>query len=104
MDGHEERIQTLEKNMSTMLTQIAVTNEKLNTISKQLENGIKLRLDTLTRDMSKILPIIEKDLGKETAIDIAVAVAIKTAVIGGILTVFGSVGMFLLKLFFNLHG
>ncbi len=104
MEGHEGRIQTLEHNVSKILTEIAVSNERLNTISKQLENGIKLRLDTLTRDMAKILPVIEKDMRKESAVDIAVAVAIKTTVVGGILSVFGAILMFVIKMFFASHG
>lgn len=104
MDGHEERIQTLEKNVSRILTETAVGNERLNTISKQLENGIKLRLDTLTRDMAKILPVIEKDMKKESAVEIAIAVAIKTTVIGGIMSLFGAIAMFVVKMFFLAHG
>lgn len=102
--GHEGRIQALEHSVSRILTEVAVSNERLNTISKQLENGIKLRLDTLTRDMAKILPVIEKDMKKESAVEIAVAIAIKTTVVGGILSVFGAILMFVIKIYFTVHG
>ena len=54
----EGRIHTLEATTASILAGQAVTNERLSTISKQLENGIKSKLDKFDKDMNLIMPIV----------------------------------------------
>ena len=54
----ESRIHNLESDMSTILSNQAVTNERLSVISKQLENGIKSKLEKFDRDINMIMPLV----------------------------------------------
>ena len=61
-----ERINVIEHTMNTMQVSQARIEGDLSYIKKKLENGITTKLEHLTSDMSKILPIIEErtDLNK----------------------------------------
>lgn len=63
--AHEQRItenekhtRILEGTVSEILRNQAVTNERLSTISKQLDNGIKTKLEKFDRDMNIIMPLV----------------------------------------------
>lgn len=61
-----ERITVLEHNVNMMQVSQARIEENISAIKAKLENGITTRLESLTHNMSKILPIIEErtDLNK----------------------------------------
>ncbi len=80
-ESHDVRIEHLEKSVSAivenqnkMITEQALTNVKLETISKQLENGIKSKLVTLDNNMAKILPIIENRVELDKVIRNAIVI------------------------------
>lgn len=55
----EKRIHGLESSVSAILSNQAVTNERLSTISKQLDNGIKAKLDRFEKDLNEIMPLVK---------------------------------------------
>lgn len=55
----EARIHSIEATQSAILQSQAVTNERLSTISKQLENGIKTKLEEFAKDMNVIKPLVQ---------------------------------------------
>jgi hypothetical protein len=106
--SHESRITILESNtakilseQAKMITEQALTNERLNTISKQLENGIKARLDDLSKNMQIVLPVITQELKRDSSMKIAIEMAIKTGIVAGVISVFGAGLFFIAKLYFN---
>lgn len=107
---HDQRIEALEGSVTKilseqgrMLTEQALTNERLSIISKQLENGIKDRLDELSKNMQIVLPVITQELKRDSAVKLAIEMSIKTGVVAAILSAFGAAILFIAKLYFS-HG
>ena len=88
----EERVHDLESTQSTILQNQAVTNERLSAISRQLENGIKSKLEKFDKDMSIIMPLVINKAEMEKTIRNAIIIL----AVGGA----GSLFIFVLKLFF----
>ena len=91
----EDRVQAVEAIQSSILQSQAVTNERLSMISKQLENGIKSKLEKFDRDMNIIMPLVVNKAEMEKTIRNSLIILS----VGGA----GSLFVFVLKLFFN-HG
>ena len=79
--SHDDRIVRLEgsvssiiENQNRMITEQALTNVKLSTISQQLENGIKSKLTLLDDNMKRILPIIENRVDLDRTIRNAIII------------------------------
>ena len=98
--AHDERIAKLENtvtaiidNQNKMITEQALTNVKLDTISRQLENGIKSKLVVMEANMARILPVIENKID----LDKVIRNSILVLAVGGAASLF----MFVLKLYFK---
>lgn len=91
----ENRIHSLEATTANILANQAVTNERLSTISKQLENGIKTKLEEFAKDMNEIKPLVKNKAELEKTIRNAIIIL----AIGGAASLF----IFVLKLFLG-HG
>lgn len=91
----ESRIHTLESTTASILAAQAVTNERLSTISKQLENGIKTKLENFEKDMSIIKPVVMNKAEMERTIRNAIIIL----ACGGA----GSLILFVVKLYLG-HG
>lgn len=81
---------------------------KIDSLSKQLDNGIKTKLEKLASNWEMILPIIEADKEakaearkKGSLVNTAIEISIKTGIVGAIGTGFISLFLFLLKLYFK---
>lgn len=70
----EGRIHTLEATTASILAAQAVTNERLSTISKQLENGIKTKLDKFDKDMNIIMPMVMNKADMERTVRNAIII------------------------------
>lgn len=100
--AHEDRItraeisiHSIEAIQSQILQNQAVTNERLSTISKQLDNGIKTKLEKFDKDMNLIMPLVMSKAEMEKTIRNAIIILS----CGGA----GSLILFVLKLYFG-HG
>lgn len=91
----ENRIHSLEATAASILSNQAVTNERLSTISKQLENGIKSKLDKFDKDMNIIMPLVMNKADMERTIRNAIIIL----ACGGA----GSLILFVVKLYLG-HG
>ena len=70
----EMRIHTLEATTASILANQAVTNERLSVISKQLENGIKSKLDKFDKDINEIMPLVRNKAELEKTIRNAIII------------------------------
>jgi len=91
----ESRIHALEASTATMIANQAVTNERLSTISKQLDNGIKSKLEKFEKDMNEIMPLVRNKAELEKTIRNAIIIL----ACGGA----GSLILFVVKLYLG-HG
>lgn len=127
--ANEDRIARLELDNSKILSDqsgilqaLAINNErmsafkaqqelnnikvesKIDSLSKQLDNGIKAKLEKLASNWELILPIIEADKEakkKGSLVNTAIEISIKTGIVGAIGTGFIALFLFLLKLYFK---
>jgi len=127
--ANEDRIARLELDNSKILSDqsgilqaLAINNErmsafkaqqelnnikvegKIDSLSKQLDNGIKTKLEKLASNWELILPIIEADKEakkKGSLVNTAIEISIKTGIVGAIGTGFIALFLFLLKLYFK---
>lgn len=70
----ESRIHNLESDMATILSNQAVTNERLSVISKQLDNGIKSKLEKFNQDMNVIMPLVMNKADMERTVRNAIII------------------------------
>ncbi len=90
--NHDKRISDLEEDINTMFVSQARIEAKLLEITKKLENGISTKLETLSTNMSILMPYVENQKEWDKTIRISV--------LGIVFSAGGALLLFVVRLFF----